>query len=211
MNRSWPGSSVHEILQARVLEWVASPFSNPGIKLRSPALQADSLPSEPPGSASFWLPLINHLFNAWHCTKFFHLSSQQPSEVVTIFITFYGWRKGGTELLSDLPEVLQPESRGWIKTIWPFSHGPILCLLLWRHDGGGDHVCNAHPHILIPRLGPTTGSHTIKGKDGRTDWNAHCWKDLQEQPSEATSALPPASWLRRVVFKTSKCECSVVT
>ena len=41
------------ILQARTLEWVAmsSPgdLPNPGIEPRSPALQADSLPSEPPG------------------------------------------------------------------------------------------------------------------------------------------------------------------
>ena len=49
-----PGSSVHGILQAKILEWDAIPFSressNPGIKSRSPALQADSLPSEPPGT-----------------------------------------------------------------------------------------------------------------------------------------------------------------
>ena len=49
---SRPGSSVHEILQARILEWVAMPPPgdppNPGIKPRSPALQAGSLPSEPP-------------------------------------------------------------------------------------------------------------------------------------------------------------------
>ena len=42
---------VHEILQARILEWVAFPFSrdlpNPGIKSRSPAFQADSLPAKP--------------------------------------------------------------------------------------------------------------------------------------------------------------------
>ena len=40
----------HGILQARILEWVAFPFSggppNPGIKPRSLALQADSLPTE---------------------------------------------------------------------------------------------------------------------------------------------------------------------
>ena len=39
--------------QARILEWVAFPFSrglpNPGIEPRSPALQADSLPAEPQG------------------------------------------------------------------------------------------------------------------------------------------------------------------
>ena len=46
--------TVHGVLQARILEWVvAFPFSrglpNPGIKPRSPALQADSLPAEPQG------------------------------------------------------------------------------------------------------------------------------------------------------------------
>ena len=45
--------TVHGILQARILEWVAIPFSrgspNPGIEPRSPTLQADSLPAEPPG------------------------------------------------------------------------------------------------------------------------------------------------------------------
>ena len=39
--------------QARILEWVAFPFSrgssNPGIKPRSPALQVGSLPTEPQG------------------------------------------------------------------------------------------------------------------------------------------------------------------
>ena len=50
MDCSLPGSSIlGTSLQARTLEWVATPFfkgSSPGIKLRSPALQADSLPSE---------------------------------------------------------------------------------------------------------------------------------------------------------------------
>ena len=44
---------VHGILQARILEWVASPFSrdlpNPGIKPRFPALQVNSLPAVPQG------------------------------------------------------------------------------------------------------------------------------------------------------------------
>ena len=44
---------VHGILQARILEWVAFPFSrnlpNSGIEPRSPALQADSLPAETQG------------------------------------------------------------------------------------------------------------------------------------------------------------------
>ena len=44
------GSSVHEILQARILEWVAISFSRgsspPRNQTQSPALQADSFPTE---------------------------------------------------------------------------------------------------------------------------------------------------------------------
>ena len=54
MDYSLPGSSVYGILQARILEWVAVLFSKGSSHSRdiepgSPALQADSLPSEPPG------------------------------------------------------------------------------------------------------------------------------------------------------------------
>ena len=53
MDSSTPGSFVHGILQARILEWVAIPspgdLSDLGIKPGSPTSQADSLPSEPPG------------------------------------------------------------------------------------------------------------------------------------------------------------------
>ena len=43
MDCSRPGSSVHVILQARILEQVAIPFSRGSFKPRSPASQADSL------------------------------------------------------------------------------------------------------------------------------------------------------------------------
>ena len=51
MDRSPSGSSVHGILQARSeLPWPPpGDLPNPGIKSTSPALQADSLPTEPPG------------------------------------------------------------------------------------------------------------------------------------------------------------------
>ena len=52
MDCNLPGSSVHGIFQAIIMEWIfASPgdLPNPGIKPRSSALQMDSLPSEPPG------------------------------------------------------------------------------------------------------------------------------------------------------------------
>ena len=47
---SLKGSSVHGILQARIREWVAIPFSwvsfNPGIEPRSPSLQAEHKSAE---------------------------------------------------------------------------------------------------------------------------------------------------------------------
>ena len=53
MDSSSTGSSVHGILQARILEWVAVPspgdLLDPGIEPGSPTSQADSLPSGPPG------------------------------------------------------------------------------------------------------------------------------------------------------------------
>ena len=53
MDCSLPGSSVHRIFQTRIPEWLSFPspghLPDPGIKPRFPALQADSLPSEPPG------------------------------------------------------------------------------------------------------------------------------------------------------------------
>ena len=67
-----PPGSFHGILQARILEWIAMPFSRGSSQLKepeSPSLQADSLPPKPPGKpcitsrkshlkAQFWLPLV---------------------------------------------------------------------------------------------------------------------------------------------------------
>ena len=54
----WARSFVHRILQARILEWVAISFSRGSFQPRdcepgSPTLQADSIPSEPPGKLIF--------------------------------------------------------------------------------------------------------------------------------------------------------------
>ena len=53
MDCSLPGSSVSGILQARILDGLPFPapgdLSDPGIEAGSTPLQADFLPSEPPG------------------------------------------------------------------------------------------------------------------------------------------------------------------
>ena len=62
-----PGSSVHGILQARILEWVTMPppgdLPDPGIKPRSPSLQVNSLLSEPPGKPSWCVQMpCEHIY-----------------------------------------------------------------------------------------------------------------------------------------------------
>ena len=72
MNCSPLGSFVHEFLQARILEWVAIPFSrdlpHPGIEPGFPELQADSLPSEPPGKPNLVTWLCLNLCSLMDCS-----------------------------------------------------------------------------------------------------------------------------------------------
>ena len=60
---SLPGFSVHKIVQARILEWDAIPFSRgssqPRDQTQVSTLAGDSLPSEPPGKP---FSLLNALF-----------------------------------------------------------------------------------------------------------------------------------------------------
>ena len=86
--------TVHGILQAIILEWVAYLFSrglpNPGIKPRYCTLQADSLLAEPPGkpknnevrslSLLQWIFLTQELnWGFLHCRQSFYQLSYQGS------------------------------------------------------------------------------------------------------------------------------------
>ena len=94
-NCSLPGSSVHGILQARVLKWVAIPFSrgssNPGIEPWSPALQADFLPFELRGSPKrgmHWLHWARNWIQApaWQAGSY-HWTTHAPCNVCTTLFT----------------------------------------------------------------------------------------------------------------------------
>ena len=94
---SSPGSSIHGILQARILEWVAILFSrgtsNPWIKPRSPILQADSLPSDPPGKPfSSYKPatIISTLSMWYHLPWMIHKSLLYDSLGGMLFC-WVGW------------------------------------------------------------------------------------------------------------------------
>ena len=78
------------ILQARILEWIAMPSSRGSSQPRSPALQADSLPPEPPGKPKNTgvgsLSLLQGIFltqeSNWgflHCRKILYQLSYQGS------------------------------------------------------------------------------------------------------------------------------------
>ena len=60
--------TVQGILQARILEWAAVPFSrgssNPGIESRCPTLQVDSLPAEPQGKTR--IPIVARILIGIH-------------------------------------------------------------------------------------------------------------------------------------------------
>ena len=65
MDCSPSGSSVHGICQARIVEWVAMLSCRGPSRPRDqthPALQADSLPTEPPGKPVFKIAVLNQMF-----------------------------------------------------------------------------------------------------------------------------------------------------
>ena len=79
---SLPGSSVHGILQVRIVEQVPFPspgdLLNPGFKPWAPALQADSLPSNTPGKLAILESNKYILFYFYLCVK-----EDQVSECLT--------------------------------------------------------------------------------------------------------------------------------
>ena len=86
--------TVHGILQAKILEWVAFPFSrdlpNPRIESRSLALQADSLPAEPQGKPKNTgmgsLSLLQGIFptSAWSLLELISIKSIRPSNYLIL-------------------------------------------------------------------------------------------------------------------------------
>ena len=79
MDCSLPDSSVPAVLQARIWRGLPCPssgyLSNPGIRPRSPALQANSSPSESPGKS--WRPLNFLAFSIFTAVPIWMCSSEK--------------------------------------------------------------------------------------------------------------------------------------
>ena len=90
--------TVHRILQARILEWVAFPFSRVSSQPRSPALQVDSLPSaepqrKPKNTGVGSLSLLQMIFptqelnqGLLHCRQILYQLNYQGSPIL-----FWSW------------------------------------------------------------------------------------------------------------------------
>ena len=113
------GSSFLGILQARIPGWVAMPSSResspPRDRTRSPALQADSLPSEPPGilyimDKSSWVsPLSCSIISDHRVAQMVkHLSAMRETQVQSLGAED-PWRRKW----QPTPVLLPGKSHGW--------------------------------------------------------------------------------------------------
>ena len=121
MNCSPPGSSVRKIVQARILEWVAIPFSRGSSQhtdqTRSPALQVDSLSSEPP-----WKPHSVFYNSTKTSYEYLHVSCSICAPILPFFLL----------LCCD-------KSRGFHLTDWALASGRFQTL----DNQKPDTHCNA--------------------------------------------------------------------
>ena len=109
------------ILQAIILEWVAMPssrgFPSPGFEPRSPALQMDSLPSQPPGDPKNTgvgsLSLLQGIFLTWEFNQ-----GLLPCRLILYQLNY----KGRPRILEW---VAYPFSRG---SSWPKNWAGVSCI-----------------------------------------------------------------------------------
>ena len=102
---------VHGILQTKILEWVAVPFSrgysNPGIEPRSPTLQADCLGAEPSGKPKNTgvggLSLLQPIFliqesnqGLLHCRQILYYLSRKRSPRILEWVA-YPFSRGSSQ------------------------------------------------------------------------------------------------------------------
>ena len=93
------GSCIHEVFQARILEWIATPFSRGVIPIQgsNPSLlhwQTESLPSEPPGKYFIYSIVYMSVPNSKFIPPFFpgnlsSVSGNQESGFQHLFPTLY--------------------------------------------------------------------------------------------------------------------------
>ena len=119
MSYSLPSSSIHGILQASILEWIAIPFcresSQPRDWTRSPVLQSDSLLSEPPGTAA-----ANHFSRVRLCA-----TPQMAAHQASLSLGFS--RQEHWSGLPFPPPMHESEKWKWSRSVVSDSSNPMDC------------------------------------------------------------------------------------
>ena len=136
MDCSPTGSSVRGILQARIVEWVAMPVSrdlpDPGIKPRSPTLQADSLLFELPKAwdLSVFMCIQSTDASSCFCLKFLQESYCQSANVVSLQMNTCG--NGWWAMIFVLAILILGES---MLVCWRKKWQPTSVFLLGKSHG----------------------------------------------------------------------------
>ena len=128
MDCSSPGSSVHGILQTRILEWVAIPFSRGSSQSRtkpgSPTLQADFLPSEPPRKRKAWVFGSVLGLHRWYASKESTCEFRDPRDLGSVLWSERcPWRRKQQATLVFLPG--EPHGQRTLAGYSPWGHTEI--------------------------------------------------------------------------------------
>ena len=130
MDCSLPGTSVHGILQAMILGRAAISYfrdlPNPGVKPRSPALQADALPSE----------LLGKPFTSmWYLALIFKTCASSPRWLLGNLLTLIHLQLRSKlsfllllVLASALSDPLKKSLQLTELTVFPLAYAGLVCL-----------------------------------------------------------------------------------
>ena len=122
---TWPVTSIHGNLQARILEWVASPFRvffpNPGTEPKSPALQVGSLPTELSGKPfSLYACMLSRFSHVWFFATLWTVARQAPLSMWILQARTLEWVAMSSSRISSQPRDQTQVSHiaGWFFTNW---------------------------------------------------------------------------------------------
>ena len=111
-----PGSSVHGILQATILKWTVISLSRGSSQPRTLALQADSLPSEPPGKWNRKAPIKYSVNNV--VKKAVRIFSCSLQVLRLKLVGHLMWRADSFEKTLMLGKIEDRRTKGWQRMRW---------------------------------------------------------------------------------------------
>ena len=197
MDSSLPDSVVHGIFQARILELVDISFSRgssqPGIEPRSPALQADALPSEPPGKPIMAEEELKSLLKVKEESEIVGLKFNIQKTKIMPSIPITSWQIVG-ETVETVVDFILLSSK--ITADGDYSHEIKRCLLIGRKVMTNlDSILKSRDITLLTKVRIVKAmvfpvvmyaceSWTInKAEHGRIDaFELWCWRRLFRVP-----------------------------